>query len=69
MLVVAEVNVLGSKHEDPVIASFLSFLPQDMERAPSRIQPLDASLLARIEKLTRVVATRPDESLGNEELL
>ena len=69
MLVVAEMKALGSKHEDPVIASFLSFLAQDMERSPNRIQPLDASLMARIEKLTRGVATRSDEPLGNGELL
>ncbi len=69
MLVVAEMKSLGSKREDPVIASFLSFLAQDMERTPNRIQPLDASLMARIEKLTRGVATRSDEPLGNEELL
>jgi antitoxin PrlF len=69
MLVVAEMKAPGSKHEDPVIASFLSFLAQDMERNPNRIQPLDASLMARIEKLTVGVTTRSDEPLGNEALL
>jgi antitoxin PrlF len=69
MLVVAEIKAHGAKHEDPVIASFLSFLAQDMERNPNLIQPLDPNLMARIGKLTRGVTTRSDEPLGKKELL
>jgi antitoxin PrlF len=68
MLVVAEMPTPSLK-EDPVMASFLSFLAQDMERNPHRIEPLNAALMARVEKLTRGMKARFDEPLGDEELL
>jgi antitoxin PrlF len=69
MLVVAEMEAPGSRQQDPVIASFLSFLAEDMKRNPNRIQPLDAALMTRIEKLTRGVMTQFDEPLGDGKLL
>lgn len=38
--------------EDPVIANFLSFLADDMQNNPSRIQPLGGDLMARARALT-----------------
>ena len=68
MLVVAA-EMPPAQREDPVIASFISFLAADMQRYPERIQPLDANLVARIEKLTQGMAASREESLGDEELL
>lgn len=67
MLVVAAPQ--PATREDPVIASFMSFLAADMQRHPERIQPLDARMVARVEKLTRGMSTSSDEPLGDEELL
>ena len=51
MLVLAETQA----HEttDPVMASFLAFLAQDMARAPQDIRPLDTKLAKRADKLTK----------------
>ena len=68
MLVVAA-EPLTAPRQDPVIASFISFLAADMQRQPDRIQPLDADLMARIERLTQGMSTSSEESLGDEELL
>jgi len=68
-LLVVAAEASTAQREDPVIASFLSFLAADMQRYPERIQPLDASLVARIEKLTQGMSTAREESLGDEELL
>ncbi len=70
MLVVAtESGVRAKQEEDPVLASFVSFLAADMQRFPHRIQPLDPGLIARIEKLTRKVTTTGEEPLGDEALI
>lgn len=70
MLVVAtESGVRAKQEEDPVVASFVSFLAADMQRFPHRIQPLDPGLIARIEKLTQRVTTTGEEPLGDEVLI
>src|SRR5436190_20931251 len=49
MLVVAQnYSAAAKRKEDPVIASFLSFLAADMTRMPQRVVPLDESLIRRI---------------------
>jgi antitoxin PrlF len=68
MLVVAT-EPPPAPREDPVIASFIGFLAADMQRHPERIQPLDAGLVARIEKLTQGMPASTEEPLGDEELL
>jgi antitoxin PrlF len=68
MLVVAA-EPSTAQREDPVIASFLSFLAADMQRHPERIQPLDAGLVARIQRLMQGMPASSDESLGDEALL
>lgn len=37
--------------EDPILGAFLAFVERDMTESPSSIQPLDADLLARAERL------------------
>ena len=68
MLVVAA-EPSTAPRQDPVIASFISFLAADMQRYPQRIQPLDAGLVAQIERLTQGMSNSSEESLGDEELL
>lgn len=68
MLVVAEPSS-KAKDEDPVIASFLSFLAADIARSPKRIRPLDRRLITRISRLTKGMKTDPDEDLGDESLI
>lgn len=67
MLVVAAKKT--PKREDPVIASFLSFLAADMQKHPDRIQSLDSGLMDRIGKMVARMPMQSDESLGDEELL
>lgn len=69
MLVVSVDPVAARTKEDPVVASFLSFLAQDMERNPHRIDPLSSGLLAQVERLTHGMKADFDEPLGDEELL
>jgi antitoxin PrlF len=69
MLVVATQPGRAKQEEDPVVATFVNFLAADMQRFPHRIQPLDAGLIARIEKLTQRVITTGEEALGDEALL
>ncbi|MGH8480226.1 MAG: type II toxin-antitoxin system PrlF family antitoxin [Gammaproteobacteria bacterium] len=49
----------GKKAEsfDPVMASFLGFLEEQMREHPDRIRPLDARLLEEIGALVRGVAS------------
>jgi hypothetical protein len=70
MLVVAtESGARAKQEEDPVVASFISFLAADMQRFPHRIQPIDPGLIARIEKLTQGATTNGEEPLGDEALI
>jgi len=63
MLVTAE---SGTRHRvDPVMASFLAFLAQDIAQAPKAITPFDRRLASRIDKLTKGVTTDPNEALGD----
>jgi antitoxin PrlF len=63
MLIVAETETREST--DPVLASFLAFLAQDIANAPRRIRPLNAKLAKRITKLTKGVVVSPDEDLDD----
>jgi hypothetical protein len=70
MLVVADPEPKrGSKEEDPVLSSFMSFLAADMQRSPEHIKPLDAGVMKRIGTLVGNVDTSPEEDLGNEALI
>jgi hypothetical protein len=61
MLVTAE--VAKQPHSDPVMASFLAFLGQDIERAPEKIKPFSAARARRIGELVKGVRVDPDEDL------
>jgi antitoxin PrlF len=63
MLVIAETK--AQETTDPVMASFLAFLAQDIANAPQRILPLDGKLAKRMDKLTKGIAVSPGEDLGN----
>jgi hypothetical protein len=51
LLILAEGQ--AQERTDPVIASFLAFLAQDIARAPHNILPLDAKLTRHPDKLTK----------------
>ena len=63
MLVIAETEV--GETTDPVMASFLAFLGQDIASAPQRNRPLDVKLAKRMDKLTKGIAVSPDQDLGD----
>jgi hypothetical protein len=54
---------------DPVMASFLAFLAQDMAQSPQKIQPLTTARKRRIAQLTKGIAVDLDEDLGDEAML
>jgi hypothetical protein len=67
LLVMAE---SGAEHgADPVMASFLAFLAQDIARHPEKIRPLDGKLMKRAGKLIKGVSIDPEEDLGDVDLL
>ena len=70
MLVVADpAPKRKSAQEDPVLASFMSFLAADMLRSPERITPLDPAVMQRIGALVSDVDASPEENLGDEALI
>lgn len=60
---------VASRRADPVIASFLAFLQQDMILNPQHILPMDEARSSSIEQLIEGVAVDKDEDLGSESLL
>jgi hypothetical protein len=72
MLVTAETSSpekTDPAETDPVMASFLAFMTQDMEDHPETIKPLSAARMRRIAELTKGIVVDLDEDLGDEELL
>jgi hypothetical protein len=67
LLVTAE--PLEEPGADPVIASFLAFLKQDMIGHPSSIRPMDERRSREIKSLVSGVSVDPDADLGDETLL
>jgi hypothetical protein len=63
MLVLAEAE--AQEKSDPVMASFLAFLAQDIAHAPQNIRPLDTKLMRRVDRLTKGIVGSPDEDLGD----
>jgi len=55
--------------EDPVLASFLGFLAEDMRRSPQSILPLARSSVRRVSKLVEGASPDAAEDLGDEVLL
>jgi antitoxin PrlF len=54
---------------DPVMASFLAFLAQDLASHPEKVRPLDQKLVRRVDKLTKGVLVDPQEDLGDLDIL
>jgi antitoxin PrlF len=66
MLVMAET---GSREKaDPVMASFLAFLAQDMAQSPEKIRSLTVARARRIARLTDGIVVDLEEELGDEAL-
>jgi hypothetical protein len=63
LLVTAESTT--PERTDPVMASFLAFLGQDLASHPEKVRPLDEKLARRANKLTKGVVVDPDEDLGD----
>jgi len=63
MLVTAE--TAHHPRTDPVMASFLAFLGQDIERHPETVQPLEIELSERMARLAKGITVHPDEDLGD----
>jgi hypothetical protein len=51
LLRAVDVEADSAAGEDPILGAFLAFIERDMAESPSSIQPLDADLLARAERL------------------
>jgi antitoxin PrlF len=67
LLVMADTGV--EHRADPVMASFLAFLAQDIASRPEKIRPLDGKLIKRAGKLIKGVSIDPEENLGDMDLL
>ena len=67
MLVTAE--TIEEQGADPVIASFLAFMAQDMVNNPKSIRPMDENRTRRIASLVEGISVDEDEDLGDEALL
>ena len=52
-----------SENDDPVLEHFLSFLAQDMERNPERLQAMDANLVQRLQSLVSDIEVDLDAAL------
>ena len=52
---------------DPVLGRFLSFLAQDIDRHPERLQAMDAGLVQRIQKLVGSVEVDLDAELSADD--
>jgi antitoxin PrlF len=70
LLVTAEpIKEKGEKGTDPVIASFLAFLAQDLVNNPHSIRPFDETLSNDIAALVDGVSVNQDEDLGPDTLI
>jgi prlF antitoxin for toxin YhaV_toxin len=67
MLVMAETE--DRESADPVMASFLSFLAEDIARVPQSVRPLDAKLAKRMDALSKGVVVSSNEDLGPQTIL
>ena len=69
MLVIAAPDKKLHRREDPVMQAFLSFLAQDMVGSPQQVQPLDETLMSRINDLVGRITVDHDEDLGADPLI
>lgn len=57
------------ENADPVIASFLAFLAEDIVQAPHQIRPLDSRLASQIDRLVDGIEVSSDSPLGDGAIL
>lgn len=55
-----------SLEEDPIFTAFISFLAEDMEKNPQRMQPLSRELVRKSLELTNNVTVEDDETIPDE---
>jgi antitoxin PrlF len=55
------------ENDDPVLASFLSFLARDLQAHPERVAQIDADLAQRVDRLVGDVEVDLDRPLPAEE--
>ena len=67
MLVTAE--DVRKETTDPVVASFLAFIAQDIATTPENVRQLDLNLKKRMEKLTRNIPVAPQEDIEDGPIL
>ena len=58
-----------TKRRDAVMQSFLTFLANDIAKAPERVKPMSPDLARRIDRLVEEVSVSCNESLEEESLL
>jgi hypothetical protein len=58
-----------AERADPVMASFLAFLANDIANAPETVKPMSRNLAKRIDLLVEGVNAADNESLSDESLL
>jgi len=63
MLVSVAGEITADSRADPVMAAFLSFLAEDMARAPTRVKPLRATRIEEARELTKDVTVDHSETL------
>jgi antitoxin PrlF len=57
----------SSEADDPVLGQFLGFLSRDMATHPERLQALDASLVQRLQSLTKGMEVDFDAPLSADD--
>ena len=61
------ISRVAAPDSDPVLEGFLSFLEQDMEKNPQRLQAVSSDLVTRVQALVSGVEIDLDEPLLDEE--
>ena len=57
------------ERRDPVMASFLAFLANDIAKASETVKPMSPEFAQRIDRLVKGVSISENESLGQDRLL
>lgn len=57
------------ERRDPVMASFLAFLANDIAKASETVKPMSPEFAQRIDRLVKGVSVSENESLGQDRLL
>lgn len=66
MLVSVAGEITADNRADPVMAAFLSFLAQDISRAPARVKPLGTTRIEEARELTKGVVVDDGETLPDD---